>query len=324
MTSLLKQPIKPRTARICAAVVALTVVSGCSNGTPVAVSETTTASTSIVASQQAEPPETRAPGKRVKALDFAIDSGSDTSLSPSATVSDSAGSDTVPAATPSMAVAALVRSAISRDAAGAWLHISEADQGRIGYSQRLTEEFNAVGWTSFTIEDEVADLVTVAVTQTPKISEITGVTASTAIVRVKTIAEAGGFKVMWSRRIVEQQFPTVSPDQDSMVTESVRAWAVGKQQCESKTPNEYSSGLVGVVGLADALCNAVGVPTVVAVGDLDALDEPEPILQAFGGSALLWARVATVSAPVRMSVVVAPLGKDWIVVGVARPPISEP
>ena len=66
----------------------------------------------------------------------------------------------------------------------------------------------------------------------------------------------------------------------------------------------------------------MALPVITGVGDLDSLDEPQPVIDGFGGSALLWARVAVLSAPVPMNVVVAPDGETWTVIAVARPSLA--
>jgi hypothetical protein len=44
--------------------------------------------------------------------------------------------------------------------------------------------------------------------------------------------------------------------------------------------------------------------------------QDQPFLAAFGSAVHDWARVVRLDAPVRMDVVVAPVGERWLVVGV--------
>lgn len=294
------------------------LVTSCSGTSSQGEEAKTTAEDTVTTS---EPVATRATGKRVEALDFPVAPSTQglAASSPTETVS---ATKTTPSSTPVEAVDELISSAIAKDFDSAWAQVASADQARIGFPQRLVEEFNAVGWTSFTIADSNLDTVTVNVKQTAKISEIDGVVSSQAIVRIKTIAESGGFKVLWSRRVTEQLFPEMNAVENLAVQRAVMSWAAARQACELQPSNQYSSGLVGVVGLADALCKTVGAPSIGEVQDIYGLDEPEPLIQAFGGSASSWARVVSINAPVPMNVVVAPKGKDWIVVAVARLSIS--
>ena len=48
---------------------------------------------------------------------------------------------------------------------------------------------------------------------------------------------------------------------------------------------------------------------------LEAIDAA-PFLAAFGPEASTWARVVTVTEPVPLRAVVAPIGQEWLVIGV--------
>ena len=257
-------------------------------------------------------------GKSVAALNFRVGAAQNVNSSSSiAPAADAA------AATPAAAVKALIGAALNGDSDTAWSQVSSTDRDRVGVKQRIVEQVNAGGWKGFSIAATVNDKVSVEVVQTPRISDIDGVIASSSTVRIATVKEGGGYKVLWSRRVAEQHYPEVSDAQDAIVMASVKAWALSRQACDPTPINEYTSGLIGVVGLGSALCNTTATPVVASVGDLETLDEPQPVLEGFGGSALLWARVVKISGPVAMNVVVAPKGNDWIVVALARPSISD-
>jgi hypothetical protein len=262
-------------------------------------------------------------GKRVKALDFQISTVPNETTSTVATPVNPLQDSTPTQSSPKKAVTKFLQALVDRDADTAWSYLTNADQQRLGVPQRLTEEVNAAGWTTFTIDGEALDEVTFTVIQTPKVNEIDGAIAQRAVGTVQTIAVDGGYKVEWTRRLVEPQFAPLSPEQRNAVSSQVTTWLLARQACEATPPSQYRNGLAGVVGLADALCKTVGAPSVQTIGELDLLDEPTPILQAFGSGATVWARVAVVDGPVPMAVVVAPLGIEWIVVGIARPSISE-
>ena len=257
-------------------------------------------------------------GKSVAALNFSVGAAQNVSRD-----SSSAPLQGGAAATPSAAVTALIGAALKGDSDAAWSQLSASDRDRVGVKQRIIEQVNASGWTSFAIVETASDRVTVKVVQTPRISDIDGVIASSSTVRIPTVKEGGGFKVIWSRRITEQHYPDVSSAQDTAVMASVKAWALSRQACDAVPTNEFTSGLIGVVGLGSALCHTTATPIVASVSDLETLDEPQPVLEGFGGNALLWARVVKISGPVAMNVVVAPRGNDWIVVALARPSISD-
>ncbi len=307
------------------ALVVLGVLAGCSERLPnTAAKNTDTDSKSTVSSATPRPAalpteRTLRSSPRAAGLDFSVPSTSvalRTAVGPGAPGSSGA-------ATPAKAVGELVGFLVARDSASAWNLISASDQERVGNVQRLTEESYATGWTQFAVRETTGDTVTVEVKQTPKISEIDGVVAETATLRVRTVAEAGGYKVVWSKRSVDQAFADISPEQITDIRSSVMKWAASRQQCADVPTNQYESGLIGVTGLADSLCKKSSPPKIGDIGDLDQLDEPDPILQSFGSASFRWARVASIQAPVAMNVVVAPRGRDWIVVAIARPSISE-
>ena len=80
---------------------------------------------------------------------------------------------------------------------------------------------------------------------------------------------------------------------------------------------EYAGGLLGAVWLADELCTVPGATTASTTGDIYSLDDPQPLLDAYGGGSYQWARVVTFGAPHAMHVIAAPLDQRWVVVGIA-------
>ena len=273
----------------------------------------------------------------IKALDFAVignpvNDASPSFAAPGANETTPAGppavgsprsSARVRADSPVAAVTSFVNAAIAGDLETAWSLVGTADQARLGYKQRIAEQVYASGWKGFSATSTVGDSVVGTLTQTPKVSDIDGVIAAEGNLRVQTIKEGSDYRVLWSRKSVVQAYPELSVAQDGAVSSAVSDWTRSRQACDAMPANEFSGGLVGVVGLAAKLCKTTGDPVLGVVSDLEALDEPQPIIEAFGGTALQWARVVPISSPVPMSVVVAPLGTNWIIVAVARPAITK-
>lgn len=261
-------------------------------------------------------------GQRVDGLDFAVPS----------TAPETATADRppdVPAVSPiaaksaSGAVTAFLDHAIAGDFTVAWALLAPTDRARLAGPSALAEQFATGEWRSYkTQESSGAEAdVTVDVLQTPRINEIVGLISPTATVTLPTVVEDGSHFVRWTRRIVDQHYPERSEATDTAVRDAVVRWAESRQAC-AEPANEYANGLLGVVGLGDALCRTSGTKAAEEVGELDALDEPEPIIEGFGGSAIAWARVVTLEGPVPMRVVAAPVGNDWTVIGLARPPLA--
>ena len=213
--------------------------------------------------------------------------------------------------------------------------LTETEQKRIGSAQKFEEILSRESpWLSSVVttlksepesEPEIADgafanLVALRVTQTPSIDEIRGVVAPSAIVKLPTREDLGGWKVSWERRTVSQEFAAL----ESRLSSDVLAWANTRQQnCTTTEPSgesragEYAGGLLGAVWLADELCTVRGAATIATVGDIYNLDDPQSLLDAYGSGSYQWARVITMRAPHAMHVIAAPLNDRWIVVGIA-------
>ena len=262
-------------------------------------------------------------GRHVTGLDFTVPT---TAPGPSVPQSGSASTTTsvgAAAASARDAARAFLDRAVAGDFPGAWGYLASSDRARLAGPGALAEQFAAGGWTAFRVTGTDNQDVTVNVDQTSHISEIDGLVAPTATVRLPTVVENGSHFVRWTRRTVEQHFPERSSTTDAQVREAVNQWAAGRQQCTAPT-NEYTNGLLGVIGLADALCRKDGAEVAGDVADLDALNEPESIIAGFGGSALSWARVVPLSGPVPMQVVAAPVAGGWTIIGLARSTSASP
>lgn len=102
---------------------------------------------------------------------------------------------------------------------------------------------------------------------------------------------------------------------DDGAAPAARAWASARQQCT--TADEFTS-LVGSPVLADPLCGSSGAIEIGAPEQLQP-DDATAVVAAFGADSLDWARIVPVSGPVKLRAVLAPLGEEWIVVGVLTP-----
>ncbi len=145
----------------------------------------------------------------------------------------------------------------------------------------------------------------------PRLDEINGLVPARASVTWTVVREEGGWRVAFSRTVIEPIYPA-----DSGATESSRAWTDAYQACK-EPPNEivYAAGVVGVTGIGAALCGStaakLGAPA--RLGDRP---NPAAVLAAFGPEADRWARVIPVSGPRSFNLVLAPFDDRWVVVGV--------
>ena len=121
-----------------------------------------------------------------------------------------------------------------------------------------------------------------------------------------------------------EQEPAVDPQypDDRGAIDSARQWFSAVQACDQKAATK----LQGVDTLFNSLstdtpvCATKGVPTFdntvmkLADGPISA-----DIVDEFDTAALGWARVVSVTSPRRMSIVLAPVGDAWKVIGVGDP-----
>ncbi len=257
----------------------------------------------------------------IEALDFAVPNGS-ASADAVVSVAPNAGS-TPPAAKTSAtdSVSSLITELIAGRYDTAFTLLSPVEQERVGSSHRLAAEIAPLGWKSFSISASGSNSVTAEIVQTPRVSDIDGVIAPTATVNFPVAVDTGGYSATWTRRFVMAHHPDRSATSDAAVSAAALKWAAAAQQCSADSM-QYPGGLIGVTGLADQLCKSAGVPVVESVGELDALDEPQPVIDGFGSAAFTWARVVQLGGPVAMNVVLAPDADRWVVVAIARPTLA--
>jgi hypothetical protein len=143
-----------------------------------------------------------------------------------------------------------------------------------------------------------------------------GIVPSRATVRFHAVAEDGGWRVAFDESRLVPHFPA-----DIRAPAAVRAWAQTRVRCQQ--PREYAAGLIGAAARADALCGSDGPIRTGRARRLPETAQDQPFLAAFGGEVHDWARVVRVESPVPMDVVVAPLGEQWLVVGVLQAPLER-
>lgn len=150
--------------------------------------------------------------------------------------------------------------------------------------------------------------VTAVVEFEPGLNEVTGLVPGRARVTWETVAEAGAWRVDLEHSAMEPLYP-----QDTFAPNAVRAWAQARQDCEPT--REWEGTPLGSPALAQNLCGTDGDVQVGEATGLGQIDATE-FTSAFGPEVSDWARVVGVTAPVHLRAVVAPLGQDWIVIGV--------
>ncbi len=155
-------------------------------------------------------------------------------------------------------------------------------------------------------DDEVVTLVRFE----PGLDQIQGLVAERVRVTWATSEDGGS----WGVDLFSSTQEPLHPSDDSAPA-AVRAWAEGHQDCG--TPRTWDGNLQGSPTLAERLCGQEGQVEVgppLPLGSIDA----GPFLAAFGPEVGEWARVVAVTAPVELRAVVAPIGQEWLVIGVLQ------
>ena len=140
-----------------------------------------------------------------------------------------------------------------------------------------------------------------------------GLVPARASARFSAVAEDGGWRVAFDESTITPRFLP-----DARAPEAVRTWARTRAECHRA--REYVAGLIGAPARAVALCHADGPIRTGPPRRLPDTAQDQPFLAAFGGEVHEWARVVRLESPVRMDVVVAPVGEQWLVVGVLQAP----
>lgn len=153
--------------------------------------------------------------------------------------------------------------------------------------------------------------VVALVTAIPSLDQVVGLVPERLRVRWVTFATDGSWGVDLAASSFEPLYPPVEE-----AAPAVQKWAEATQAC-AEAPT-WEGNLIGSPALAESLCGADGE---VRVDGADPPDDVEvaPLLAAFGPEAGEWARVVPVRAPVALKVVVAPIGQQWLVIGVLPP-----
>lgn len=124
----------------------------------------------------------------------------------------------------------------------------------------------------------------------------------------------------WRVRLGESASEPLYPP-DGPAAQVARAWAEARVACAAT--DELEQGLLGVPALGDRLCDAGGALRLGPVARLGDGDDTTTLVSAYGPEVAEWARVVAVDSPEPMQIVLAPLGPEWKVIAVARPPLAQ-
>jgi hypothetical protein len=218
------------------------------------------------------------------------------------------------APTPDGAVGAFLALEVAEDYDGSYGVLSDVDRSNATSAAAWAAQhaaLPAIVSYEITAVHQHADRADVAVRLVlrPALTADAGLVPGSATATFAAVAEDGGWRVAYSDSTLVPQYAPAT-----RAPGAVRSWVRARQDC--RTGPEYDGGLVGAPARAEALCGTRGAIGLGKVRVLPDTAQDQPFLAAFGTDVHDWARVVPVDTPVRMDVVVAPVGERWLVVGV--------
>lgn len=218
------------------------------------------------------------------------------------------------AGTPVAAVTGFLDAEVSRDFAASYGRLGATDRLRAGSGAAWSElhaQLPAI--TGFTVGEARSAPgraeVDAEVELTAGLDAIVGLVPAHARAVWIAVPEDGGWRVDFAS---SELVPTYPPDADA--ADATRSWVSARSNCRGA--RQQSDQLLGAPGLANDLCGAEGPVRVGTPAPLRAGVGVEQFVAAFGAEVFGWARAVPVHSPAPMSVVLAPIGDRWVVIGV--------
>jgi hypothetical protein len=215
------------------------------------------------------------------------------------------------------AVERFLRGEITRDDRLAYAQLSAADRytyptvSTWTHHEAESAQLLTAAITSIVQDRDAAD-VNVQLHQHASLDEIQGLVPADAHARFHVAREDGGWRVDLLDSRVVADYPS-----DRSAPAAAVAWAESRVSC-AKTPKfQWRAGLYGDGAdlVAAQLCDRKGAVHVDGVRPLNDNDSYSALLAAFGPDVGLWARVVPLRAPSAMNLVLAPVGEQWLVIG---------
>lgn len=222
---------------------------------------------------------------------------------------------------PVTALEAFLQAEVEGDFVASFQYLTASDQGAAGGPGGWTVEHFLVLPTvdGYAISGDTADAarseVTVELDLQPDLDQLAGLTTSTANSTWVLVKEPSGWRVALTQTSIEPVYLD-----DRTAPAAVEQWVEQRQACLA--PVQWDQALVGFPTLADPLCGAEGP---IKIGEAEFLSdaaESAPFLAAFGPEVWQWGRVVAIDSPASLRAVVAPIGEQWLVIGVLEPSSS--
>lgn len=148
----------------------------------------------------------------------------------------------------------------------------------------------------------------------PTLDVVVGLIPARATARMPVHRTGDG----WTVSLAGTTFEPILPS-DEQAAEDARAYVAGAVACQPP-PTGYGGRLLGSPDLLEDLCDAADD---IRIGEVTALDDPVrtgPFITSFGPDVTTWARVAHITSPTPLRLVLAPFGDHWTAIGVLPPP----
>ncbi len=143
----------------------------------------------------------------------------------------------------------------------------------------------------------------------PVVDEVIGVVPAAAAAEFALVAEDGGWRVDFARSIFVPEFPDVE-----QAVPAAAEWVADRQACRFER-NGYDGNLIGDPRVEAVLCETTGEFVPGEPGRVDDLPDAAPFLSTFGPDGVAALATVPFDGPAPLTVVLAPLGAGWVVVG---------
>ena len=236
------------------------------------------------------------------------------------TVAAGAGDDVVPVAPedavdPETAVTSFLAAEVDRDFEASYALLDDVTRSRVGTLQGWTNAHaNFPRIIGFEVVGADGDTVTADLALDSKLDPVIGLVPATATAEWVTDETAEGHRVVFDESVLTPVYPDAAPARDAAL-----AWARGVQAGEDVDDLQAVNRLAGRAGLRQLLTDAdgeleAGEPFVLPPDGGDA-----NLLNRFGAGVVEWGRGVPITGAADVTVVLAPVGDDWLVVGLVNP-----
>ncbi len=152
----------------------------------------------------------------------------------------------------------------------------------------------------------------------PTLDETVGLIPANATAKFATVQQDGGWRISLTASAITFQYLS-----EANLEQGASSWVEARQHCSSAHQWRTTLYGEGANSRAQALCGLSGSVRVGARQELAGRTDTAAFVAAFGPQAGLWARVVPVASPAVFDLVLAPLDRQWVVIGVLSHSLSN-